>query len=72
MKDRSSGDADAQHFFQAKGLSTELDVVVVPLSSSASFVLDRQRLGMKLDNVRPSDDPKLMRAKPHSSGDPYS
>jgi len=43
--DEAGRDAEAEHFFEAKGLGAELDVVVDPAAGAAFFVFDGAGLG---------------------------
>jgi hypothetical protein len=45
VKDEARRDAQAEHFFEAKGLGAELSVVVGPAAGGAFFVFDGARLG---------------------------
>jgi hypothetical protein len=45
MKHGTAGDRDVHHFFEAKGLGTQLYIVVIPSPELSPFVLDRKRDG---------------------------
>ena len=45
VKDEAGCDAQAEHFFEAKGLGAKLDVVVGPAACGAFFVFDGSSLG---------------------------
>ena len=66
---------NAQHFFEANGLRTQLDIVVVPPFASATFVFNGKgnrgpAIGrrMKLNNIGNADNSKSMADEPQATG----
>jgi hypothetical protein len=70
--DRALRDVDVEHFLKTKGLGTKLNVIVIPLLSLASLVLDRPRFREELDDICTSNEAKPVGAKPHPARDPHA
>jgi hypothetical protein len=72
VKDGPGRHRDRQHFFQAEGLGTELDVVVVPATPPAALILDgignftAVRLLAKLDHIGLAGKLKALGLKQHA------
>ena len=84
VKDRALRHGNTDHFFEAKGLGTKLNVVVIPLAEPASFVFDREgnidsgstsrvrsRSPSKLDEIGPPIKPKPPRSQPRPALGPH-
>jgi hypothetical protein len=65
-KDCPRRDGGAEHLLQAKGLGTELHLIVVPATSAAALELHWKRLRAKLDEVGDPNKPKPIRTEPQA------
>ena len=83
--DRAAEDGGSEHFFEAKGLGAELDVVVVPAALLTAFVFDGRhdlddglsatfssRLASKLDKISASEEAVASGSDPEPAFGAYS